>query len=398
MNILLVHNSYQQPGGEDVVFTQERHLLERMGHTVTVYRRSNCEAEEYSGFKRLKLVQITIWAKESRQHIAALLARAKPDVVHVHNFFFMVSPSIFSACRAAGVPIVQTLHNYRLYCPTATFFRDGHICEDCVQHSLLRGVAHGCYRGSRLATAAVAMMLAFHRRRRTWEADVDCYIALTKFAKSRFIEAGLPADRVFVKANFVDPDPGMYFESHRDYALFVGRLSEERVRVMLSAWDRLGKPGIPLVIVGGGPMLQQFEREASSRGLKDILFLGHVPRPKVWAAMQRARFLIFSSEWYENFPLTIAESFACGVPVVCSQLGAMAEIVEDTRTGLHFVTGNASDLAAKVRWAWDHPRQMRSMGKEARDEYEKKYTAEKNYPTLMGIYERAMAGRSVATA
>jgi glycosyltransferase involved in cell wall biosynthesis len=396
MKVLLVHNSYQQPGGEDIVFEQERQLLERTGHTVVAYQRSNWEANSYSGLGRFQLAIQTVWSKEARQDFVRLLSREKPDVVHVHNTFMRVSPSIFSACHDAGTPVVQTLHNYRLFCPAGTFFRNGHVCEDCVDKSLWHGVVHGCYRGSRTATATVAIALTVHRQRHTWTREVDYYIALTEFARGRFLRAGLPADQVLVKPNFVHPDPGAQRNTEGRYVLFVGRLSEERMRTMLSAWAQLRLPRIPLVIIGGGPPLEPLRSEAARNGLSEITFQGQLSREEAIAAMHDARFLLFPSTWYENFPVTIAESFACGLPVVCSRVGAMQEIVQDGRTGLHFESGDAADLAAKVQWAWDHPQEMRCMGEEARREYEAKYTAEKNYPMLANIYERAIRRKAGA--
>jgi len=367
-------------------------LLESAGNTVIAYRRSNWEVDAYQGLRRLELAGKALWSADTRRQFVRLLDQEKPDLVHVHNTFVMVSPSIFSACREAQVPVVLTLHNYRLYCPAATFFRDGQICEECVEHSLWRGIVHGCYHDSLPATATVALMLAVHRQRETWTREIDCYIALTEFARSRFLRAGLPAEKLFVKPNFVHPDPGMGAKGKGDYALFVGRLSpEKRVSTLLNAWKYLRKLHIPLVILGGGPQLDQLRTDAVHCDLTSVSFRGQVPRDKTLAAMHRARFLVFPSEWFENFPVTIAESFACGIPVICSRLGAMQEIVEDGRTGLHFTTGDAADLAAKVEWAWNHPEHMRSMGEAARREYETKYTAEKNYPKLMEIYQHAMA-------
>jgi glycosyltransferase involved in cell wall biosynthesis len=391
MKILLVHNSYQQHGGEDVVFDQERQLLERMGHSVITYCRSNWEVTDYSGLKLLELAGRTIWSRDVRQEFARLLEREKPELVHVHNTFVMISPSIFSACREAGVPVVQTLHNFRLFCPASTFFRNGHLCEECVDHGLWRGVAHGCYRDSRAATATVALMLAVHRQRQTWIREVDCYIALTRCSREKFLKAGLPAEKVFVKPNFVHPDPSPPTSEQGEYALFAGRLSpEKRVTTMLTAWNYLNKRRIPLVILGGGPQLEQLKQEAVRQNLTHISFRGQVSRDQTLAAMRGARFLVFPSEWYENFPVTIAESFACGLPVICSRMGAMQEIVEEGRTGLQFTTGDAADLAEKVQWAWNHPKEIQSMGNEARREYENKYTAAKNYPMLMEIYQHAL--------
>jgi glycosyltransferase involved in cell wall biosynthesis len=396
MKILFAHNFYQQPGGEDVVFKQECQMLERQGHNVIAYRRSNFEIEGYPGLRRLDLARKAVWAPDSKREFAALLRHEKPDVVHVHNTFVVVSPSIFSACSEAGIPVVMTLHNYRLYCPSATFFRDGHICEECVEHGPWRAVGYGCYRGSRAATATVALMLSVHRQRQTWTREVDGYIALTQFAKSRFLSAGLPSEKIAVKPNFVYPDPGMAESAPRDYAVFAGRLSpEKRVNTMLTAWSRMRSP-IPLKIIGSGPQAVELEREAQKLGLNTVTFLGQRSREDTLAVIRSARFLIFSSEWYENFPVTIAEAFACGVPVLCSRLGAMREIVEDGRTGLHFAPGDPDDLAETVQRAWRDPERVCAMGREARREFESKYTIEQNYPMLMDIYQQVIARKSTS--
>ena len=390
MKILLVHNTYQQPGGEDVVFEQERRLLERMGHTVVTYCRSNHEIEELSTIGRATLVTRTVWAGDTHRDFGALLVRENPDIVHVHNTFVMVSPSVYSACREHSVPVVQTLHNFRLLCPGAQFLRDGKICEDCVDHSLWRSVWHGCYRDSRPATASVALMLAWHRRSGTWDELIDRYIALTKFARNKFIASGFPAAKIVVKPNYVDPDPGAK-QSTGDYAVFVGRVSKEKgLHTLLDAWQKLRNPRA-LQIVGDGPQRQELELEAQRRGLSSIQFRGRLSHSETLAAIKGSYLLAMPSEWYEGFPMTIAESFACGTPVVCSKLGAMEEIVNDSRTGLHFAPGNSEDLARKLAWAFAHPSELAAMGRAARGEYEAHYTPQRAYRQLMEIYEQTLA-------
>jgi glycosyltransferase involved in cell wall biosynthesis len=389
VKVLLVHNTYQQPGGEDVVFEQEHQMLKSAGHEVIIYRRSNWDADTYRGIRKLSLAKGTVWASDTRRDFVQLLRDQKPEVVHVHNTFMMISPSIYSACHEAKVPVVQTLHNYRLLCPAATLFRDGKVCEECVGGSLWHGIQHGCYHKSRPATAVVALMLASHRLRGTWDREIACFVALTEFSRGKFIEGGLPAEKIFVKPNFIHPDP----DSRRgdgDSVVFVGRLSpEKRVSTVLAAWKRLRLP-IPIKVIGGGPDQHQLEAQAALDGLTTVHFLGQTPREQTLAAINDARFLVFSSEWYENFPVTIGEAFACRTPVIASRMGAMKEIVSDGRTGLLFSPGDPEDLAQKVEWAWTHPDEMRAMGAEARREYELKYTAEKNYPILMEIYKRAI--------
>lgn len=399
MKVVLVHNTYQQPGGEDVVFAQEKRLLEQRGHSVLTYSRSNFDADSYTGLRQLQLAKRTIWNSETHRDFANLLGSAKPDLVHVHNTFMMISPSIYWACRELDVPVVQTLHNFRLFCPAGTFFRDGHVCEECVDHGLLRSVRYRCYRDSTAATAATALMLAVHRKAKTWTRAIDSYICLTQFSRSRCVRGGLPEEKVFVKPNFVDPDPGLG-TGPKDYAIFAGRLSPtHRVTTILDALHRLVQQGmqIPVWIVGGGPERPELEAYAQRLKLSNVTFKGQLPRSEAISAIRGARSLLFTSQWYENFPLTIIESFACGVPVLCSRVGAMQEIVEDGHNGLHFNAGDSQDLAAKLAWSWNHPDRMSAMGQVARKTYEANYTPEENYKLLMSIYKQVLSRRGISS-
>jgi glycosyltransferase involved in cell wall biosynthesis len=240
------------------------------------------------------------------------------------------------------------------------------------------------------------MMLQVHRRMRTWAKMVDCYIALTEFSRRKLIDGGLPAAKIRVKPNFVLPDPGMR-EKRGQYALFAGRLVDPKgLPTMLNAWKQL-RQRIPLVIIGDGPNRESLEAQLKEPALQDVVYRGRLSHEATLEAIKGARFLVFPSEWYEGFPVTIAESFACGVPVICSRLGSMQEIVADGRTGLHFRPTEADDLASKIEWAWDHPEQMEAMGRGARLEFESKYTAERNFYLLKEIYEFAMGPRSSRT-
>ena len=387
MKIILLHNNYQQPGGEDAVFEAEKVLLDRMGHEIIPFVEDNARL---NGMSALKAARNTIWSREAQGKLRQLIRETRPDVAHFHNTFLMISPAAYYACKEAGVPVVQTLHNYRLICPGALLMREGRVCEDCVGRAIpWSGVVHGCWRSSRVGTAVVAAMLTAHRLMKTWQEQVDVYVSLTEFARQKFIEGGLPAEKIVVKPNFVAPDPGE--GAHEgDYALFVGRLSPEKgVRTLLRAWQWLR--GVPLKVVGNGPLMEEVQGLVRREGLEEVEVLGRRPREEVFQLMREARVLLFPSEGYEGFPMTIAEAFACGLPVVASRLGAMAEIVEDQRTGLLFRPGDPENLAEKVEWAWGHPKELAEIGREARREYEQKYTAEKNYEILMEIYERARA-------
>jgi glycosyltransferase involved in cell wall biosynthesis len=389
MKVLVIHNRYQQPGGEDVVAVHESRLLESQGHTVVSYDRSNHELKNLSMSKRILLLKDIVYSGDSKREIEIILDREKPDVVHVHNTFMMISPSVYEACGEAGVPVLQTLHNYRLVCPGWTLSRDGKICEDCVENGLWNSIWHACYRDSRMMTAAIAGMLQFHRLSGTWENSIDGYIALSEFARSKFIDGGLPRNKIHVKPNFVESDPGAKKEVG-EFALFVGRLSPEKgIHTLIKAWAKI-KNHIPLVIVGDGPLRDSLEIEVASQQNSSVTFRGWLPRAEVLAAMKRAAFVVTPSVWYEGFPMTIAEAFACGTPVICSRLGSMQEIVDDHRTGLHFNSGDAEDLSFKVSWVLDHPAELTEMGKAARKEYENRYTAEKNYDLLMDIYRQTI--------
>jgi len=392
MKVLLIHNRYTQPGGEDVVFEAERALLERYGHEVITFVEDNARLNVINP---LKAAVDTVWSREAQRKIRKLIEETKPDIVHFHNTFLRISPAAYYACKEARVPVVQSLHNQRMFCPKATMWRNGRVCEDCVGRAFpWPAIFHACYRNSRLQTTVVASMVALHRWLKTWIRTVDIYIIFTNFFKNKFIEWGLPADKLVVKPHFVYPDPGMRSESTGQYALFIGRLDLEKgVETLLKAWQYL--PNVPLKIRGNGRLFNDVA--TASRQMPAIkLIPGFLSKAELMHLIKGAKFLVWPSEgWYENFGLVAIEAFACGVPVIASRIGAMAEIVEDGRTGLLFEPGDPEDLAEKVAWAWAHPEEMAEMGQEARREYEAKYTAERNYEMLMAIYERAMASHSV---
>ena len=392
MKVLAVHNGYQQPGGEDQVFLAESALLESYGHRVVRYTRHN---DQVTGMNRLSLAGNTLWSSGAYQELRALIRREKPQVAHFHNTFPLISPAGYYAARAEGVPVVQTLHNYRLLCPNALFFRDGGVCEDCMGKAVpWPGVVHKCYRGSRAASGVVAAMLTTHRALGTWTKMVDVYIALTEFARRKFVEGGLPAEKMVVKPNFVYPDPGPG-EGSGGYALFVGRLSREKgVGTMLAAYQSLNKRS-PLKVVGDGPLAGKVV-EAASR-YPHIEYLGYRRPEEIHALMKEASVLVFPSEWYEGFSRVAAEAFASATPIVAADIGASTELVEHGHTGLRFRPGDPEDLAAQIRWFFSHPEEHPRMRREVRAEYEAKYTAQQNYRKLLEIYGAALE-RNGATA
>lgn len=378
MRVLLAHNAYQLRGGEDSVVDDEVALLRAHGHEVELLAASN---DAIAGMGRLELLGRTLWSRPSAALVRARCQAFRPDVMHVHNSFPLLSPAIHWAAQDAGVPVVQTLHNFRLLCPQAMLLREGRVCEDCVGHLPWRGAMHGCYRGSVAQSTVLAGMLVLHRGLGTWQRRVNRFIALNDFCRAKFIEGGLPAARVAVKPNFVDlPAPPA---QPREGLLYVGRLSPEKGLDVLAAAARQSQ--LPVKLVGSGPMQEILEGEAG------LQLLGAQPMAEVLARMRSAAALVMPSVWYENFPRTLVEAWACGLPVIASRLGAMAELIEDGVTGLLFEAGNAEALAQQLRWASQHPEELAAMGRRARAHHEAHYTAERNLQQLLAIYGEAVA-------
>jgi glycosyltransferase involved in cell wall biosynthesis len=378
MKVLLAHNAYLHRGGEDAVVEAEADLLRSHGHQVLLYRRDN---RDLADMGRARAAADTLWSRRTVAEVGDLLRAEQPDIVHAHNTFPLISPSLYWAANAAGVPVVQTLHNFRLMCPQAMLLRDGQVCESCVGRLPLPGIVHACYQGRRAQTAVLSGMLVLHRALGTWAHKVQRYIALNAFCRDKFIAGGLPAGRIAVKPNFVDlPKPP---ECPRQGLLFVGRLSPEKgVAVLARAAADLA-PG-ELRVAGTGPEANRIA------GQPAITPLGALDGTQVAAEMTRAVALVMPSLWYENFPRTLVEAYACGLPVLASRLGALAELVEDGVTGLLVAPGDAADWSAKMQWALAHPDRMLAMGRAARTRYEREYAPEVNHGQLMAIYREAI--------
>jgi glycosyltransferase involved in cell wall biosynthesis len=394
MKVLLVHNRYRHSGGEDEVVLRESELLRSAGHEVQEYTRHNSEIVEDGILSKAKVAMRTLWAWDSVSGLRSLLKRLKPDVAHFHNTFPLISPAAYYACQQEGIPVVQSLHNPRLICPAATLHREGTVCEECVGRVVpWPGIVHACYHNSYLQTAVISGMLAGHRILGTWRDQVDAYIVFTECFRRKFIQAGLPHEKIFVKPHFLGADPGMK-QTVGDYALFMGRLAPVKgVRTLLKAFELL-KNAIPLHIVGDGPLRAELETQKRRACLSRVSFHGWLPREQTLKMMRDARFLIFPSESSEAFGLAIIEAFGSALPVIASRLESMAEVLEEGKTGLCFAPGNPNDLARKALWAWTHVKEMEEMGKAARAEYKAKYTAERNHQLLMEIYGRARSANT----
>lgn len=389
MNILLLHNRYQFVGGEDAVVAGEQQLLETAGHTVAKLEVSNDQINGLWG--AAKTAMGVLYSHASRRAVQDVLQKVQPDVVHVHNFFPLLSPSVYDACIEARVPVVQTLHNYRLGCPNALLFRDGNVCEDCVGRFPWPSVMHGCYRGSRAQTAIVAGMLAFHRLRGTWEDRVDAFIALTDFQKQKLVQMGLPEQKLHVKPNFVH-DPGRSPEAGKgDYLLFVGRLVPEKgIQTILRAYGD-AKLQIPLKIVGTGPLYEALRRQIRELSLDGIVELvGQVSKDEVLTMMRQARALVLPSTCYEGFPMTIVEAFASGLAVVGSRIGGIASIIKEGETGWLVPPGDSRAWAEALQEAWEDTDGTRARNQRAREAYEANFTPDRAHKQLIALYEHVI--------
>ena len=391
MRIVKVHSYYKQPGGEDTVFHAETSLLRSYGHDVVEYIENNKVIDDMN---RVLVAAQTLWSHTSYEKIFGFLKKARPDVVHFHNIFPLISPSAYYACQKMGIPVVQTLDNQRLICPASSFYRNGKLCLDCLGKSLpYPSIVHACYHKSRLHTAVVASMIGFHRLLGTWQSQVDAFLCSTDFYRDMFLTAGLPAEKLFVLPHFVQ-------ENHQsnppkengDYALFVGRLDPEKgVGTLLEAWRTVG---IPLRIRGNGQMEEHAREFVNRHNIKNVEFLGRMEERDLSNLIGNSRFLVMPSEgFYETFGLVIIEAYSRSVPVLASNVGVTSELVSDKQTGLLFEAGNARDLAEKARWLWENPAEAKKMGKNGFKVYKEKFTQEQCYKSLLHIYETVLASK-----
>lgn len=385
MKILYLHNYYQQNGGEDFVLKNEMNIVQQKGHITDLFFMDN---KKINGLiSEIDSAIHVVYSNNSKNDVKNHLNCLKPDIVHVHNFFPLLTPSVYDACIEINIPVVQTLHNFRTICPGALLSRNSIVCEKCITRSPYHSVFHKCYKNSFFGSFFVAKMVEYHRKNKTWQYKVNRFIALTEFGKNKFIEAGFPTKKIIVKPNFIE-DPlkskKNISNARKIKALFIGRLSPEKgVDILIKAWENIH---YPLEIAGTGPLFSKLKESVPD----NISFFGQLSKEEVIHKMLESSFLIMPSICYEGFPLVIVEAFACSLPVVASRLGSMEEIIQDGVTGMHFKAGNADDLAEKVNAMFASQERLKQMGINARNEYEAKYTPEKNYELLMGIYNKVI--------
>ncbi|WP_327742912.1 glycosyltransferase [Streptomyces europaeiscabiei] len=395
MHVLVVHNRYAsaQPSGENKVVDQEVALLRGAGHRVEVFERRSDDIAARSLLGKAALPLLVPWNPGVRRELAGRLRRERPDVVHVHNVFPLLSPAVLAACADVGVPAVATLHNYTQVCPPGTLQRDGRPCTECVGSAPLPAVRHGCYRNSKLATVPLAVSLSVNRRR--WWSGVERFFCISAAQREVLVRSGMPAERLAVKHNFV-PDPGACRSGTGEHLLYLGRLAEAKgMRLLMAAWDELaadGGVGVPLVIAGTGPL--EPEVTAWAAGRDDVRYVGLYDTAECRKAVARSVAVVAPSTWLEAFGLVVVEAMAAGVPVVAAGHGAFVELVEDGVTGLLHRPGEPASLASCLRRITDGVVRNREMGQAARRRYERDFSPAVGLEHLLEEYRTAIAGRS----
>lgn len=384
-NILVVHNYYQIPGGEDTVVANEKKMLEGHGHKVILYSRNNSGLKKMNKLQKLMLPFTTVFNPRTYINIKKLIKKEQIDIVHVHNTLNIISPAVYYAARAMKVPVVQTIHNFRLLCPGATFYRNGHICEDCVSKGLMCAVKHNCYRDSKLQTLACVISTKIHRMTGIYR-KIN-YICLTEFNKEKLLQLKqIKADRVFVKPNFVEStsDEIIPYEERENQFIFAGRLDKLKgIDILFEAWKQMENTTAKLVVCGTGPMEEWCKSFLKDNPNCNIEMRGFVPNKEAKRLIANSKALILPTQWYEGFSMTIVEAFSVGTPVICSNIGNPGCLVEEEISGAKFQSESADGLIQAVKKIQEYKNICLTTFRK----YENFYMENSNYRSILKIYK-----------
>ena len=385
--VLLVHNYYKIPGGEDTVVANEKKLLEENGHEVVLYTRDNREIERFSVIGKMLLPVRAVFNRKTYRDVIRIIREQHIDVVHVHNTLTLISPSVYYAALKCKIPVVQTVHNFRLICPAATLYRDGHICEDCLSKGLRCAVKHNCYRGSKLQTILSVAILKYHRMRGIYKRI--SYICLTEFNKTLLAQhAPVCADRIYVKPNFTFDEGGgkiVPFRERDRQFVFVGRLDRLKgIDKILKVWKELGDKAPNLIVCGTGPMEEWCRAFVTENELKNVELRGQVDHAAAVELMARSLAVVFPTQWYEGFPMTIAEAYSVGTPVIGPDMGNAGDLIEDGVTGWKYAPSSMQAFKAAMEKA-----QQQDICMQTYERYLGSYSDRSNYTKLSEIYRFA---------
>ncbi|OGV96711.1 hypothetical protein A2W24_04440 [Microgenomates group bacterium RBG_16_45_19] len=406
MKILIVNKFFYPRGGPETVMFQQMKHLQSLGHEVipfamqdernleTEYSRhfvSNVDYHQINGspVKNARIALKMIYSAEAKQKIERLLDETKPNIAHLHNIYHQISPSILGALNRRKIPVVMTLHDFKLLCPSYSFYRDGHNCEECAGRRFYRAVQHRCIQDSRLKSLVCALEGYYHRWLGTYLENVNQFIALSRFSQKKFIEYGLPEKKVFSLPNCLDVWDYIPDYKKKGYVLFAGRLNQRYgVFALLEAASQL--PQIEIRIAGTGEEEEKARKFVEEKQLKNVRFVGQLAPLQLRQSMSESYFMVFPSTVYHNCPMVILESFALGKPVIATNLGSVPELVRNNSTGLLFETRSVRDLVDKLKRLYQDPHKVREYGKNARKLVEEKYSTEKYYPRLLGLYQKLL--------
>lgn len=384
MKILFIHDFYQRFGGEDAVAESEMQLLEEHGEEVIRYTRHNDEIRDYGLRQKLTLPLEVLHSRRTHRDLTDIVEKVRPDVAYVHNFFPLISPSVYTALHSLKVPCVQVVHDFRMMCTNGVFFTHGHVCERCKRGNYLHAVRNRCYRDSYLASAVASAAIGFHRLAGVFD-KVNGYVCLTEFSRQNLLEMGIPSERLFVKPNFIDssqvrPSPG-----EGTYALFLGRLSREKgLWTLIQAFEKL--PHLPLKIVGTGELENELRTYVREKNLRHIELVGFKTGQEKWDLLRGCRLVVIPSEWYETFCLVVLEAYAAGKAVLASRMGGLPYVVEEGKTGHLFEAKNVDDLADQACNMMQRNNELRQMGECGRHLVETRYSPQQNYRRIIEIF------------
>ena len=389
MKILLCHNYYRHRGGEEETVFREKELLERNGHEVVLFTRNSREIDNFNFFQRLISLFEVVFSFLVYRRLKKIIEKESPDIVHVHNIFPLISPAVYYAAKSCHIPVVQTLHNYRFLCLNGLFLRNnGRICEKCQKGDFIYGILNKCYRRSFMQSLVMAFVLSIHRKIGTFRKKIDCFVAPCRFLKNKLIEAGFPSKKMWVKPHFTEIYDSARPEDFKNYAVYIGRLSKEKgLFTLVKAFKKINE--VNLKILGEGAYRERLDNYITEEKIANVSLFGYIKGAEKDKILKRAMFLVLPSEWYENMPYAILESFACGVPVIASSIGGLRELVTDGYNGLLFEPGNAEDLAQKIGRLAGNKELLLEMRENARKTAEEKYSEKIGYKNLMAVYRRA---------
>ncbi len=389
LNILFCHNYYQHLGGEEETVFKEKELLERNGHKVILFTRNSDEIDNFNFFQRIFSLFEVVFSFLVYRRLKKIIEKESPDIVHVHNIFPLISPAVYYAAKSCHIPVVQTLHNYRFLCLNGLFLRNnGRICEKCQKGDFIYGILNKCYRRSFMQSFVMAFVLFIHREIRTFNSKVDILIAPSCFLKDKFTKVGFPESKFCVKPHFTEISDNMSLAPFENYAVYIGRLSKEKgLFTLVKAFKKINE--VNLKILGEGAYRERLDNYITEEKIANVSLFGYIKGAEKDKILKRAMFLVLPSEWYENMPYAILESFACGVPVIASSIGGLRELVTDGYNGLLFEPGNAEDLAQKIGRLAGNKELLLEMRENARKTAEEKYSEKIGYKNLMAVYRRA---------